>query len=127
MDKETAAARTAKNSFLTPADVDVTLTFPWAPEPIVFPCGLIAKQSAVDLRQKHYAQGTEAQEAGQHKYHCEYLQLILTGPPKGLPGFDGSETVAEYLGDPTSPRSVLIAAEAVESYIRQIKPAEFFR
>lgn len=127
MSKETTDARNAKNAFLTPADVEVTLTFPWAPDPIVFPCELITNQKAVELRQKFYAQGDTEREAGEHRYHLEFLQLILTGPPRGLPGFDGSETLGEYLGDMTSPRARVIASEACEQYGRMVKPAEFFR
>lgn len=125
----------ARGLFLAASDVDVTLTYDWAPEPIVFPCVLLLNADQSDFRQKFYAQPAADVEKGLHNYHVEMLAKIGSRPPSGLPGFaelaaecdgDFRAAIKAYLGG-GEPRAVRIAQDAIEMFNRVTQPREFFR
>jgi hypothetical protein len=128
----------AIDAFLNRSDLEVKLTYAFAPEPIVFPVRLMMNDDEINARQAFYAQPAAAQESGRHKYHVEMLCSILSGCPSGLPGFKELHSAAPPAD--ASPEKVLksylmrggnvaemIANDAIELYNRMIKPAEFFR
>lgn len=150
-DSKTAAAAGAVkpefeieiDDFLSMSDVQVELTYLFAPETIVFPCELMLNQAAIEMRQKFY-KGTEAEQAaGSHAYHVDFICSVLTGRPRGLPRFaDFCE--ANFSSDKTqSPEfwkkalkaylmrggnvAIKIAEDAVDRYSRMTAPTEFFR
>jgi hypothetical protein len=136
----TPDATAERDAFLSPAEFDVTLTYEWTKDPIVFPCRQMLNTEEKEARLKFYAQPDEDQEAGKHSYHVEMLASILSGRPRGLPGYDAilestlgdepkerlRDALRIYLKDPR-PRAIQIAADAIERYARMSQPKEFFR
>lgn len=127
----------AIDAFLNLSDIEITLTYGFAPEPIVFPVRLMMNDDEIEARTKFYLQNDEAKDAGRHAYHVDLLCSILTGRPRGLPGFDG---LIESAGSPAVGTDLLkgyllrgggvaekIATDAIERYNRMTTPAEFFR
>lgn len=124
---ETNAAK-EKAAFLATSAVLIKIYNPdvlGLSEPIVLHCKIMLNQKAVELRQKFYAQDPGKIAAGQHNYHCEHLDMIVT-KVEGLPGFDGSETIGQYLAsDPTNEKLQWIAAKGVDTYYIKTQNQEF--
>ncbi len=132
---KTADPIAAIDAFLNRSELEVRLTYAFAPTAIVFPCRLILNDDELAARQAFYLKPEAEREAAEFAYHVEMLTSILSAKPSGLPGFDEllaangdkyKSTLKSYLNR-GGPVAKMIAADAIELYNRMIKPAEFFR